>query len=101
MRILQRLTTRGFEIVAFPMYANHIGVRRGNCAALLTQLTSGGLAMYTEPAFLIGGNFSARINRKGRGWFVWKNEKLEATQSRLEELEGFSRELRDALLPAV
>jgi hypothetical protein len=98
-RILERISVRGFQIVAFPMCANHVGVRRGNCAVLLTPVASGGLGMYTEPTFFLAGNLSARINRKGREWFVWKSEAVEATQELVSELEGFSRELKDMLLP--
>lgn len=55
--------------------------------------------MYTEPTLLVAGNLSARISREGREWFVWKREAIEATPERLQELEKFSRELTDALLP--
>lgn len=81
------------------MYANHVGVRKGNCAVLLTPVASGGLGMYTEPTFLVAGNLSARVNREGRECFVWKKEAIEATPERLRELEAFSHELNDALLP--
>ena len=99
VRILERLSVHGFQIVAFPMYANHVGVRKGNCAVLLTPAASGGFGMYTEPTFLVAGNLSARIHREGREWFVWKREVIEATPERLSELEAFSRELKDMLLP--
>jgi len=55
--------------------------------------------MYTEPTFLVAGNLSARIHREGREWFVWKREVIEATSECLSELEAFSRELKDMLLP--
>jgi len=99
IRILERLSARGFQIVAFPMYANHVGVRKGNCAVLLTPVASGGLGMFTDPTVLVSGNLGARIHREAREWFVWKKEAIEATSERLSELEAFSSELKDALLP--
>jgi hypothetical protein len=97
--ILELLRARGFEIVAFPMYASHVSIRRGNCAALLSAITSGGFALFGRASYLIGGNFGVRVTRDGRDWFVWKKEKLEATPVRIAELESFTSELSDALLP--
>jgi hypothetical protein len=105
--ILERLQKRGFEIVAFAMYANYIGVRKGNCAALLAPAasggpaTAGGFSLFGTPAYLIAGNFGVRVNRDGQEWFVWKKERIEATVARLAELEKFSAEVSDALLPTV
>jgi len=97
--ILERLHRRKFKIVAFPMYANYVGVRKGNCAALLAPVAGSGFDVYGQPAYLIGGNLSARIRRDGRDWFVWKKEKLDVTPARLAELDVFSKELTNALLP--
>jgi len=96
--ILERLHRREFQIVAFPMYANYVGVRKGNCAALLAPAAASGFDVYGQPAYLIGGNFSVRIRRDGRDWFVWKKEKLDVTPTRLAELDAFATELKDALL---
>jgi hypothetical protein len=98
---LERLHTRGFEIVAFPMYANYIGIRRGNCAALLAPVASGGFQLYGQTAYLVAGNLSVRVTRDRKGWFVWKKDKLEATAERLAELTAFSTELAEALLPTI
>ena len=96
--ILERLHSRGFEIVAFPMYASHVGIRKGNCAALLAAIASGGFTLFGSASYLIGGNFTVRVTRDGCDWFVWKKEKLEATPARLAELEAFATELSEALL---
>src|SRR5271155_3190097 len=99
MAILQRLHVAGFEIVAFPMYANYVGTRRGNCAALIAPEAGGGFNIFGAPAYLIGANFSVRVRRDGREFFVWKNESLEVTAARLAELDAFAAELSQALLP--
>jgi hypothetical protein len=100
LAILQRLHSGGFEIVAFPMYANYVGTRRGNCAALLAPASaSGGFGIFGAPAYLIGGNFSVRVRRDGREFFVWKKESLDVTPGRLAELDAFAAELSQALLP--
>jgi hypothetical protein len=100
MAILQRLHVAGFEIVAFPMYANYIGTRKGNCAALLAPAPVGGsFSIFGAPAYLIGGNFSVRVQREGREFFVWKKQRVEVTAARLAELDAFASELTEALLP--
>lgn len=96
--ILKRLNVRDFEIVAFPMYASHVGVRKGNCAALLSPTAAGGFQLFGTPSYLIAGNFSVRVTRDGRDWFVWKKDQLEATAERGAELTAFSEELSAGLL---
>jgi hypothetical protein len=97
--ILERLRKRDFQIVAFPMYANYVGVRKGNCAALLAPVAGDQLKLHGQPAYLLGGNFSVRVTKNGADWFVWKKEKLEVTPVRLDEISAFSTELADSLSP--
>jgi hypothetical protein len=99
--ILERLHAGGFEIVAFPMYANYTGVRKGNCAALLAPVGAGLFGVHGQPTYLIGGNFSVRVRKEGRDWFVWKKEKLEVTAARLAELEKFTSQLSQTLTPVI
>ena len=99
--ILERLHSRGFEIVAFPMYASHVGIRKANCAALLSAIPSGGFTLFGSASYLISGNFTVRVTRDGGDWFVWKKEKLEATPARVAELEAFTSELSEALIPTL
>ena len=87
--ILERLHSLGFEIVAFPMYANYIGVRQNSCAALLAPKPSGGFSLFGEPSILINGNFSVRVTRNARDLFVWKTQHLEATPDFLAQLASF------------
>lgn len=92
--ILDRFHTLGFEIVAFPMYANYIGVRQDNNAALLAPTPSGGFTLFAEPTILLNNNLAARIRRNSRDLFVWKKTELEATPALLSQLASF----RSALL---
>jgi hypothetical protein len=80
------------------MYANYIGVRRGDCAALLTPVSGNGFQVFGGPTYLVGRNLSVRVTRAGRPWFVWKKEKLEASPARLEELRQFAIELDEWIL---
>jgi hypothetical protein len=97
--ILERLRKHDFQIVAFPMYANYVGVRKGNCAALLTPIVGDQFKLHGQPAYLLGGNFTVRVTKNGADWFIWKKEKLEATSARLDDIKAFSTELADLLLP--
>jgi hypothetical protein len=95
--ILRQLSDAGFTFAAFPMYANYIGIKRENCAALLAPVESGGFRLFGEPGWLVGGQISVRVRRNGRDDFVWKKEFVEATPERLAELGKFTAELSLAL----
>jgi hypothetical protein len=97
--ILERVVTRGFSIVAFPLYANAVGVRRGACAALLDSIPGGGFRVFGEPCVLLDGNLTVRVTDKGKSWFVWKKLRIEATAERVGELERFVSELKMLLEP--
>lgn len=99
--VLQRLDAQGFQIVAFPMYASYIGVRKGECVALLAPVPSGGFTIFGAPTCMVGDNLGARVTRGDGDFFVWKNEKLEATSQRTSELDQFSAELTSTLSPSV
>jgi hypothetical protein len=97
--ILERLVANGFILVAFPLYANAVGVRKGSCAALLDPVANGGFRVFGEPCVLLEGNLTVRIREKGKTWFVWKKQRLEATAERNSELEKVVNELKLLLEP--
>ena len=97
--ILQRLVAKEFILVAFPLDANAVGVRKGSCAALLDPIANGGFRVFGEPCVLLDGNLTVRITEKGKSWFVWKKQRLEATSERLAELDRFVAELKILLEP--
>ena len=97
--ILERMISHDFTPVAFPLYASMVGVRKGSCAALLDPVPSSGFRLYGEPCVLLEGNFTVRIAEKGKSWFVWKKQRLEATAERVSELDGFVAELKMLLEP--
>ena len=99
--ILERLAAKDFVLVAFPLYANAVGVRKGSCAALLDPIANGGFRVFGEPCFLLEGNLTVRVTEKGKTWFVWKKQRLEATAERLSELEAFVAELKVLLEPHI
>lgn len=98
MAVLERLRQRGFAFAAFPLYAAYIGVKKGNCAALLAPQDGTTLKVYGEASFLVGGQLSVRVRRPGGEYFVWKQSELEATPERRRELEAFRAELEELLL---
>ena len=92
--ILERIIAHGFHVVAFPMYANAVGIRSGGCAALLDPIADNGFRPYGEPCFLLDGNLTVRITENGRSWFVWKKQRMEATPELVAELDRFVSELK-------
>jgi hypothetical protein len=97
--ILERLVAKGYVPVAFPLYANAVGIRKGSYAALLDPVCSGGFRLFGEPCMLLDGNLTVRVKDKGQSWFVWKKQRIEATPERLSELDQFFSELRILLEP--
>jgi hypothetical protein len=97
--ILERLAAKEFILVAFPLYANAVGVRKESCAALLEPIANGGFRVFGEPCILLEGNLTVRITEKGKSWFVWKKQRLEATPGRVSELERFVAALKLLLEP--
>ena len=95
--VLERLAVRGFQGASFPLYANAVGVRKGNCAALLAPI-AGGMKLAAEPSYLVDGNLSVRVTRVGRNYFVWKKKQVEVTPERQMELERFEAELNELLM---
>ena len=97
LAILQRLALQGFAIVAFPMYASAVGVRRGEFAALLIPATGGTLALQGEPCYLLNGNLAVPVLRDGKKMFVWKKQAVEATPKREAALKEFKEDLEREL----
>ena len=96
LAVLERLRERGFQFMAFPLYEQRIGVRKGNCAALLDP-SEGQFHVFAEPAYLVAGNLSAVVHVGTERFFVWKQNRTPATPERLEELERFASELDEIL----
>ena len=94
--ILARLASLGFAIIAFPLYANYVGIRRGDCAVLLAP-EAAGFRIFGEPCWLLDGNLAVKIADRGREFFVWKKSRVEATAERLSVLADFSRALASVL----
>lgn len=96
---LERMVSQGYAPVAFPLYAAMVGIRKGSCAALLDPVPGGGFRLYGEPCVLLDGNLTVRITEKGKSWFVWKKQRLEASAERVAELSRFVEELKILLEP--
>lgn len=98
---LEGIRAHGFEIVAFPLYASYIGIKKGNCAALLAAAGSSQFRIFGAPSYLVAGNIAVQVTREGKEWFVWKQRRLEATRERQDELTQFSKELSDLVLTTI
>ena len=97
MRVLERLFAAGFRPIAIPPYESALCVRRGECAAVLSQIPNGGLKLLAPPSYLVDGNLSVRLKRGAGEVIVWKKTELPATPERLQEIATFRQELTDIL----
>jgi hypothetical protein len=93
--ILETIASRGFAIVAFPLYASAVGVRKGNCAALLGPVPDGGFRFLGDACWLVEGNLSVKVRKNGVQRFVWKKQEVEATPERLDQVADFRDELEN------
>jgi len=101
LQIIERLLEAGFRPIAIPPYESALCLRKGDCAAVLAQVPSGGLKLLAPPSYLVDGNFSVKLKRDRGEMFVWKKREVEATPERLRDLETFRMELTELLaLPA-
>lgn len=94
---LERIKNAGFELIIFPLFPKHIGVKKGNCGALLGQSAEGKLELFGQPGYVVEGNLSVLVRRGRAHYFVWKQSEIEATEERLAELENFVAELKSFL----
>lgn len=83
--------------MVFPLYAQAVGIRRGEYAALLKPEREGSLTFFGEPFLLIDSNPGVRVKREGGDVFVWKSKEIVATPERLAELAQFRDDLEKLL----
>ena len=95
MRVMQRLFEAGFRPIAIPPYESALCLRRGECAVVLAPVENGGFRVLAPASFLVGGKFGVRVRRGGKDVFVFKQQELEATQGRLNELADFQKSLEE------
>ncbi len=95
---LEAIYLAGFEIESFERFPNLLGLRKGNCIALV-QASPDGLRIIGQAGWRMGELLGVLVERAGKQVFQAKSELVEATPERLRELEGFRHELEDLLSP--
>jgi len=89
---LQQIYLAGFELKTFERFPKCVGVVRNDCIALLVP-TPQGLQMLGTPGWQIGEVMGVLTEVGGRTVFQAKEEMVEATPERLEELRRFREDL--------
>jgi hypothetical protein len=89
---LQRIYLAGFAIETFARFPKCIGVVRDHCVALLVPGVDG-LEMLGTPGWRMGEAIGVLVENRGRQVFQAKQEILEATPERLENLRRFRADL--------
>ena len=93
---LQRIYLAGFEIETFARFPKCIGVVRDHCVALLVPGV-GGLEILGSPGWRMGEAIGVLVEKAGRQVFQAKQEMVEATPERLENLRRFRADLAELL----
>ncbi len=88
-RQLAALYADGYSLETFERYPKAIGISRGNCLVLVEN-TETGLRMIGRPGWKMGGLMGVLVERDGRQVFQYKEEMIEATDERLDELQKFT-----------
>jgi hypothetical protein len=89
---LQQIYLAGFELKVFDRFPKCVAVVRDHCIALLVP-SPDGLQMLGTPGWLMGEAIGVLIETGGRKVFQAKQEIVEATPERLEELRRFREDL--------
>ncbi len=97
LKKLEELARHGYEFVAFTLFPSHIGVKKGNCAALLEATSDGHLRVFGQPSWLVENNISVLVRKEHGSAFVWKQHEVLATDDRLQELAQFAEDLEEKL----
>ena len=95
---LQKLHLAGFEFQTFERFPNSVGVIRNECIVLMLP-TPQGLQMLGTPGWRMGEAIGVLVERNGKKVFQNKEEMVEATPERLEELNRFREDVKVALTP--
>jgi len=93
---LQQIYVAGFELKVFDRFPKCVGVVRDHCIALLVP-SPDGLQMLGTPGWLMGEAMGVLVEKGGRKVFQAKQEILEATPERMEELKRFREDLNRLL----
>jgi hypothetical protein len=93
---LQRIYLAGFELQTFDRFPKCVGVVRDHCIALLVP-SVGGLQMLGTPGWRMGEAIGVLTEKEGRPVFQAKQELVEATPERLEQLRSFRADLQAIL----
>ena len=93
---LQQIYVAGFELKVFDRFPKCVGVVRDHCIALLVP-SPDGLQMLGTPGGLMGEAMGVLVENGGRKVFQAKQEILEATPERMEELKRFREDLNRLL----
>ncbi len=93
---LKRLYLAGFEFQTFERFPNSVGVLRGNCIVLLMP-TPDGMQMIGTPGWRMGEVMGVLTEAGGRKVFQNKDQIVDATPERIEEVEQFKKDVKEAL----
>lgn len=96
--ILQSLYLAGFELQTFDRFPRAIGVTKGNCIALL-EPDGDGLRFIGKPGWRLGEVLGVLTTKDGQQVFQAKDQFVEVTPERLEQLREFEKELAAFLNP--
>ena len=97
MKVVERLLEAGFRPMAMALYEKAFCFYKGECAAVVAPVESGGLRLLAQASYLVDGNLSVRLKKGSGEVFVWKKTEVAATPARLQALEQFRGELAGLL----
>src|SRR5260370_20647052 len=76
MQIIERLFAAGFRPIAIPLYESVLCLRKGDCAAVLAAVPTGGITLLPPPSFHVARNLIVALKRALGYVVVWKKEQI-------------------------
>ncbi len=93
---LQQIYLAGFELQTFDRFPKCVGVVRDGCIAMLVP-GADGFQVLGNPGWRMGEAIGVLVEKDGRLVFQNKQEIIEATPARLEQLASFKEDLKSLL----
>ncbi len=96
------LREHGFDLIEAPGTQSRVFLKKYTCSAAIQKTEDGGVKIFADPGYLMGGEISKLVNRGYQQFLKTAKTEVPATADHLKALQQFSEEMKEALaLPSL